>query len=153
MTTLPHGDVGRIINSFVSGSHPDACTWQRNFRQILYQTRQPLPFLSQIVEPVYLVAKKHITSKYIHVIRLPDHRRAIPLANHLPYSERIEFSSGVLPKRWYPQRTLPRLTRVFMGSPVGTNTYVSEMMEPLPWEKCLCFQCCSPTCISGLSDI
>ena len=48
MTSLPHGDVGRIINSFVSGQHQDAVRWQRDFRQRLYIKRKSLSFLEQL---------------------------------------------------------------------------------------------------------
>jgi hypothetical protein len=33
---LPRGPVGRLINSFIFGYHPDAEHWQRVFRQALY---------------------------------------------------------------------------------------------------------------------
>ncbi len=38
-STLPHGDTGRIINSFIFHLHPDAEEFQRRFRQSLYDTK------------------------------------------------------------------------------------------------------------------
>ena len=38
-STLPHGDTGRIINSFIFHLHPDAEAYQRLFRQALYANK------------------------------------------------------------------------------------------------------------------
>ena len=38
-STLPHGDTGRIINSFIFHLHPDAEAYQRLFRQALYDSK------------------------------------------------------------------------------------------------------------------
>jgi len=127
---LPHGDVGRLINSFVCYAHPDALEWQRGFRQSLYNDQYCLlPFLSQLSNNVYLVATKHLQRKYVHAIRLPDYRRII---SRLKQPELV-VNSGI-PKCWYPQGSLRRISRVFRGSPVYTNNYVIENPEPLPWE-------------------
>jgi hypothetical protein len=73
--TLPHGDVGRIVNSFLSRRHPDAVEWQRQYRQRL---RDTLPrnaaLLDAVRAPVYLV-KFSIGNRfpYHHAVRLPDH--------------------------------------------------------------------------------
>ena len=45
-STLPHGDTGRIINSFIFHLHPDAEAYQRLFRQALYATKSlTCPFI------------------------------------------------------------------------------------------------------------
>jgi hypothetical protein len=36
---LPHGSVGRLINSLIFAGHPDAKRWQRLYRQALYDAR------------------------------------------------------------------------------------------------------------------
>ena len=33
---LPHGDLGRIVNSFIFINHPDAVLYQRSYRQSMY---------------------------------------------------------------------------------------------------------------------
>ena len=42
---LPHGDLGRIVNSFIFINHPDAVLYQRRYRQKLYnELRRVDPF-------------------------------------------------------------------------------------------------------------
>ena len=36
---LPHGSIGRLINSLIFAGHPDAQRWQRLYRQTLYDAR------------------------------------------------------------------------------------------------------------------
>ena len=36
---LPHGSVGRLVNSLIFAGHPDAKQWQRLYRQALYDAR------------------------------------------------------------------------------------------------------------------
>ena len=36
---LPHGDLGRIVNSFIFINHPDAVLYQRSYRQSVYKVR------------------------------------------------------------------------------------------------------------------
>jgi len=141
MTSLPHGDVGRIINSFVSGQHQDAVQWQRDFRQRLYIKRKSLSFLEQLRGIVYLVATKHLNLKYLHIIRLPDCRRILASINLIPSEERVIVAMGGVPPSWYPQTILPTLVRCFRRFPVGTNNYIVENPDPLPWEYC-CNVCC-----------
>tara|TARA_B110000977_G_scaffold14597_1_gene18103 strand:+ start:2304 stop:2705 length:402 start_codon:yes stop_codon:yes gene_type:complete len=129
MSILPHGDVGRLVNSFASLKHTDATNWQQLFRQSIYHAR-PLPFLEQISGNVYLVATKHIFRKYIHAILLPDYRRIIGLKNSLTPEERAVLTSGGIPRGWYPQCSLNRLQRG--GSTM--NNYTIGKSEPLPWE-------------------
>ena len=134
-SNLPYGDVGRVINSFTGLYHPDAIKWQRDFRSELYMSRESeLPFLSQLSDTVYLIAIKHINRKYDHAIRLPDYRRIIPLTNILPYVERKVVIKGGVPHSWYPMLGLRRIMRVFSGTVVGTNNYIVENPDPLPWE-------------------
>ena len=52
---LPHGDAGRIVNSFVDVHHKDAIIWQREFRQRLYRVKKKLPFVKQVVVVVHII--------------------------------------------------------------------------------------------------
>lgn len=140
---LPHGDVGRLVNSFVSASHIDAIEWQRRFRQQLYSSSKVHPSLTQICGPVHVVATKHLLMKYTHAIRVPDYRRILCLANNFSDNEHQIVEHGGLPPRWYPQGYLPKLARLFGGSPVLTNNYVISNPEPLPWESCQECCCCT----------
>jgi len=133
---LPHGDVGRIVNSFVSVRHQDAVKWQRDFRGRLCANRKPLPFVEQLCGIIYLIATKHLNLKYIHGIRLPDWRRILSLTRLISPEERHKLSGGGVPTSWYPQTSLPRLMRCYSGLPVGTNNYIVETPDPLPWELC-----------------
>ena len=142
MKFLPHGDVGRIINSFLYEHHQDAIQWQRDFRYSLYIKRNSLSFLEQLHEPIHLVAIKHFSLKYQHVIRLPDYRRIIPLIDNITRLERITVNNGGIPSSWYPQISLPRIIHSYNGSPVGTNTYIVETPDPLPWNCCTHKNCC-----------
>lgn len=134
MSSLPYGDIGRIVNSFVSGQHQDAVQWQRDFRQRLYVQRKSLSFLEQLRGSVYLVATKHLNLKYLHIIRLPDYRRIIALIDLIPYEERVVVAMEGVPSSWYPQTSLSKLIRIYSGSPVGTNNYTVSTPDPLPWE-------------------
>lgn len=142
MTSLPHGDVGRIVNSFVSEQHQDAVQWQRDFRQSLYVKREQLSFVEQLRGPVYLVAIKHLFLKYEHAIRLPDYRRIIPLIRNIPLVEHGIVANGGIPPSWYPHKSLSRLIHSYNGSPVGINAYVVETPDPLPWNCCNHALCC-----------
>ena len=70
-STLPHGDVGRIVNSFVGVSHPDAIEWQRDFRNNLYansaKNKNMELLLESIKGQVYLACLKEIDQKYIQL--------------------------------------------------------------------------------------
>lgn len=133
---LPHGDVGRIVNSFVSESHTDAVEWQRRFRQNLYCASRVHPSRTQIRAPVHIVATKHTLMKYSHAIRVPDYRRILGLSTKFSDNEHQIVERGGLPPRWYPQKYLKKVSRLFTGSPVLTNNYVIDTPEPLPWELC-----------------
>ena len=53
------GDVGRIINGFVSGHHPEAIEWQRCFRRQLHCKRtKRTSLLNELSGPLYLIATK-----------------------------------------------------------------------------------------------
>ena len=79
---LPHGDVGRIVNSFVSVHHKDAINWQRKFRERLYIVRKKLPFVNQVNGIVHLITVDNIERRYEgNLVRLPDYRRILPLTH------------------------------------------------------------------------
>jgi len=143
-STLPFGDIGRVVNSFVSEKHVDAIKWQRDFRQSLYDNRETKPYLEQICGRVYLVAIKHLNLKYVHAARLPDHRRIINMTSRLSSANRTVVGTGGIPKCWYPQKATIKLARVYRDTPVGTNTYIIEVPDPLPWKSCTYKACCSP---------
>ena len=119
--TLPHGDVGRIINSFVSGKHQDAEEWQRQYRQTMYDSRKTLhnTALEQIRSPVCLIAVNNFNKRYVHARRLPDWRRSIKsnrFTLKLTLDEHILMEQGGLPPSWYPRKTLPILMRIHRDS-------------------------------------
>ena len=122
-STLPHGDVGRIVNSFVGVSHPDAIEWQRDFRNNLYansaKNKNMELLLESIKGQVYLACLKEIDQKYIHAFRLPDYRRIIPLTDNLPEEQQPLVGKNILPPEWYPVRSLHKLRRAFNLGPVG----------------------------------
>lgn len=137
-----HGDVGRVVNSFVSLNHPDAIDWQRRFRMALYAQRTyHTALLAAIRGPVYLVASKHSVKKYSFAIRLPDYIRILRITRTFTISERAVFAHGGLPQVLYPKRRLKRLLRVFRDTPIFANAYVDE--DPLPWSSCHNTKCCS----------
>ena len=118
-STLPHGDVGRIVNSFVGVSHPDAIEWQRDFRNNLYansaKNKNMELLLESIKGQVYLACLKEIDQKYIHAFRLPDYRRIIPLTDNLPEEQQPLVGKNILPPEWYPVRSIHKLRRAFNG--------------------------------------
>ena len=135
---LPHGDVGRIINSFASGKHQDAESWQRNYRQTMYDNRFKNGYdhkaLEQIILPVFLIATKNFNRKYIHARRFPDWRRTIKTSyNKLSVREKFMVNIGGLPKSWYPQTSMSRFIRIYRNTQVYTNTYTVVDPDPLPW--------------------
>ena len=117
---LPYGDVGRIINSFVSGKHQDAEEWQRKYRQTMYDGRKKLhkPMMEQIRGPVCLIAAHSFGRRYVHARLLADWRRSIKSNRFnliLTLDEQLLLEKGGLPQSWYPQKTLA----VLMGIPRG----------------------------------
>jgi hypothetical protein len=109
---LPHGDVGRIVNSFISHKHPDAVEWQRRYRQSLWDTLPRNAALMDAVRaPVYLVMF-HMdvnTVFYQHAYRLPDYQQIIGnIGFRVP---RAEDPSGDPEgcRDWFPIRRLSRL--------------------------------------------
>ena len=67
---LIFGDVGRVVNSFVSATHLDAAAWQRQFRMALYTTRSNRDaLLTEIKGLVYLRSYKPFVRQYLHAIR------------------------------------------------------------------------------------
>ena len=68
LPSLPHGDVGRTINSFVSEQHQDAVQWQRDFRQSLYVKRKSLSFLQQLrgeADPILIYTMSHFANAMV----------------------------------------------------------------------------------------
>lgn len=73
---LPHGDVGRIVNSFTSWRHPDAIEWQIKYRQDLLRTiPRNKGLMAQIRGRVYLVKFLKSELIYQHAYRLPDFKQ------------------------------------------------------------------------------
>ncbi len=134
------GDVGRVVNSFVSVRHTDACAWQLRFRMSLYTQRvSRSALLAEIQGPVYLVSSKHICRKYSHVIRAPDLRRVISPLRVLSEQDRALLALGGLPKSWWPCNNIRRLLRQ-PHSVYLTNNFPDR--DPLPWNPCRHY-CCS----------
>ena len=79
--TLPHGDVGRTINSFVSEQHQDAVQWQRDFRQSLYVERKLLSFLEELrreADPILIYTMSHFARAVVgdEALELLKHHNA-----------------------------------------------------------------------------
>ena len=147
---LIFGDVGRAVNSFVAGGHPDAIAWQRQFRMSLYTTRSNREALmTEIKGPVYLVSSKHFCRKYSHAIRAPHIGRAIGITHGLNEQDKSLLAKGGLPKQWWPRCVMVTLLRYQRGSAYLLNNYPDE--DPLPWNPCR-NDCCGPTKISRNSS-
>ena len=113
---LPHGDTGRIVNSFVSARHPDALEWQRKFRMSL--ARPILPYLAELCGTVYLVASNNRRRAYSHAVRLPDYRRI------------FNYPCRRISNTCYPSKALPRLKRLVRESPL----FMLNGGTRLPWD-------------------
>uniref|UniRef100_A0A6C0LX77 Uncharacterized protein n=1 Tax=viral metagenome TaxID=1070528 RepID=A0A6C0LX77_9ZZZZ len=114
---LPCGDVGRIINSFISHTHPDAENWQRNYRQTMYDNRDTHKALKQINSQVFLIASNNFNRKYIHALLFPDWRRKLKSSyNKLNEKEKSVVNIGGLPKSWYPQKAIPKFIRIYRNT-------------------------------------
>ena len=118
---LPHGDVGRIINSFVSRRHVDAVEWQRQFRVSLC-TSSRHPCSEQIKGAVYLVTTKGIGGRFNHIVLLPDIHRMLALDYTLTHEEMSFWKMGGLPAVWYPQRRIARLLLLY--GDIYDETYI-----------------------------
>jgi hypothetical protein len=138
---LIFGDVGRVVNSFVSATHPDAIAWQRQFRMSLHTSRSDRDMLlTEIKGPVYLISSKHFCHKYSHAIRAPHIGRAIGITHGLNEQEKSLLTNGGLPKPWWPRVILGPLLRYQHGSAYLLNNYPDE--DPLPWVPCRSRDCC-----------
>ena len=138
---LIFGDVGRVVNSFVSATHIDALVWQRQFRMSLYTTRSNRDaLLAEIKGPVYLVSSKHFCRKYSHAIRAPHIGRAIGLTHGLCEEDTSLFTNGGLPRSWWPRFVLGTILRYQHGSAYLLNNYPDK--DPLPWVPCHRRDCC-----------
>lgn len=118
---LPHGDVGRIINSFVSGRHVDAIEWQRQFRVSLYKSSRH-PCSDQIKGAVYLVTTKNIGGRFNNIVFLPDIHRMLGLDYTLTHEEMAFWKKGGLPAVWYPHTRIARLLVLY--SDIYDETYI-----------------------------
>ena len=111
---LPHGDVGRIVNSFVSVHHKDAINWQRKFRERLYIVRKKLPFVNQVNGIVHLITVDNIERRYEgNLVRLPDYRRILPLTHCITPEEQEIVAAGFCPRVWMPQLSLRKFIRIY----------------------------------------
>ncbi len=109
---LPHGDVGRIVNSFVYGRHVDAVAWQRKFRMSLcVSTRHPCS--EEIKGKVYLVTTTSIGGRTKNIIYLPDLHRMLMFDYVLSVENMMLCKKGGLPTVWYPQKRLTQLILLY----------------------------------------
>ena len=113
---MPHGDVGRIVNAFVSVHHQDAINWQRQFRQKLYvvHKKQQLPYVNQVNGIVHLITVDNIERRYEgNLVRLPDYRRILPLTHCITPEEQEIVAAGFCPRVWMPQLSLRKFIRIY----------------------------------------
>lgn len=72
------------------------------------------PVFEGIRGKVYLVWTKRCCPRYQHVIRVPDYRRDLQLTAKLSEEDRLILKNGGIPRKWYPQPSIPKMTRVFI---------------------------------------
>lgn len=92
---LPHGDVGRIVNSFVFSGHPDATHYQRSYRESLVPLRIPHP-LENVYEwevfEGYRGLQRALEPLILRVARFDDHLENCPCRRAALYNEAKRLS-------------------------------------------------------------